>query len=313
MNDLQTIVAMLGYKRPAGSKTERAFIREWLRPLGVQQDKAGNLYKRIGDSPVLWSCHTDTVHKDGGPQMVVIKDGIATVASRKSNCLGADDTAGVWLMREMIHAERPGLYIFHRAEEIGGHGSQHIASNFPSLLAQSSIAVAFDRRGTQSIITHQWGGRCCSDAFAYSLGNALGMGHRPDDGGTFTDTANYMEKIAECTNLSVGYFDEHRKTESLDTSYLIELRDRLLAVDGRDLIVTRDPATAYDDDVTGVWRGDNQDPWDDEITEKGYASLYAMIRDNPQEVADMLEGYGIDAQTLASEILIRGGIISRRH
>jgi hypothetical protein len=312
MNDLQTIVAMLGYKRPAGSKTERAFIREWLRPLGLHQDKAGNLYKRIGDSPVLWSCHTDTVHKGGGAQMVVIKDGIATVASRNSNCLGADDTAGVWLMREMIRSERPGLYVFHRAEEIGGHGSQYIANKFPALLEQSSIAVAFDRRGTQSVITHQWGGRCCSDAFAYSLGNALGMGHRPDDGGTFTDTANYMDKISECTNLSVGYFDEHRKTESLDTSYLIELRDRLLAVDGRDLIISRDP-NAYDDDLTGLWRGSNQDPWDDEITEKGYASLYAMVKDNPREVADMLEGYGVDEQTLASEILIRGGIVTRRH
>src|SRR5689334_19940192 len=98
MNQLQTIVAMLGYKRPAGSKTERAFIREWIRPLGVEQDKAGNLYKRIGDSPVLWSCHTDTVHKDGGGQLVAVKDGIATVASPNSNCLGADDTAGIWLM-----------------------------------------------------------------------------------------------------------------------------------------------------------------------------------------------------------------------
>lgn len=307
MNDLQTIVAMLGYKRPAGSKTERAFIRDWIRPLGIQQDQAGNLYKRIGDSNVMWSCHTDTVHRDGGSQFVVIKDGIATVASRKSNCLGADDTAGVWLMREMILAERPGLYIFHRAEEIGGHGSAHIAKSFPDLVAGIDIAVAFDRRGTGSIITHQWGGRCCSDAFAYSLGNALGMGHRPDDTGSFTDTANYMHLIAECSNLSVGYYDEHHKNESLDCSYLTDLRDRLVALDSSDLIVSRDPASCFEDD--SPFAGDDQEPLD---VQNGYASIYAMVRDNPREVADLLEEYGVSAQVLASEILIRGGIVQRR-
>jgi hypothetical protein len=317
MNDLQTIVAMLGYRRPAGSKTERAFIRDWIKPLGVHQDRAGNLYKRIGDSPVLWSCHTDTVHRGGGSQRVRLIDGIATTVDALSNCLGADDTAGVWLMTEMIKAQKPGLYVFHRAEEIGGHGSQYIANKFPKLLEQSTIAIAFDRRGTNSIITHQWGGRCCSNAFAYSLGNALSMGHRPDSGGTFTDTANYMDAIAECTNLSVGYFDEHTTLESLDASYLVDLRDRLLEIDGRDLIVERKPG---EDDPTPIdWQREfpdaDQTPRGaatyDVLVAQGYDSLYRMIRDNPREVADMLEAYGIDAQTLASEILIRGGAVER--
>lgn len=307
MNDLESIVAMLGYKRPAGSKTERAFIRDWIRPLGVQQDKAGNLYKRIGDSPVMWSCHTDTVHRDGGQQRVVFEDGICT--TRASNCLGADDTAGVWLMRALILAERPGLYVFHRAEEIGGHGSQYIADKFPSLLEKSSVAIALDRFGTDSIITHQAGGRCCSDAFAYSLGNALGMGHRPDDGGTFTDTANYMRLIPECTNLSVGYYDQHRAAESLDTSYLLELRDRLLALDGRDLIVERDH-TKEEDDYWGQPYGMFDDA--DQYPVRGYSSMLQMVKDNPREVADILESYGLDSQTLAGEIYVRGGIISRR-
>lgn len=305
MNDYQTIAAMLGYKRPAGSRTERRFIKDWLAPLDLQQDKAGNLYKRIGDSPVLWSCHTDTVHFDGGPQKVRLIDGIATTADKRSNCLGADDTAGVWIMREMILAQRPGLYVFHRSEEIGGIGSRYIATRFPKLLDGASIAIAFDRRGTNSIITHQGAGRCCSDAFAYSLGNALAMGHRPDSGGTFTDTANYMDAIAECTNLSIGYADEHSARESLDCAYLLDLRDRVLELDGRDLIVERKPGQCDD------WQSDlDRAMWavgeDQEL--RSLPDLYSMVRDNPEAIADILEAYGFSKREIADEISLRGGV-----
>jgi hypothetical protein len=311
MNDLETIRTMLGYKRPAGSKTERRFIKDWIAPLGVHQDTAGNLYKRIGDSPVMWSCHTDTVHRAGGKQSVRIIDGIAETTDKASNCLGADDTAGIWLMREMILAERPGLYVFHREEEIGGHGSSHIALRNPTLLDRSAIAVAFDRRGTSSIITHQWGGRCCSDAFAYSLGNALGMGHRPDDGGSFTDTANYTDLIGECTNLSVGYYDEHRAHESLDCSYLMELRDRLCELDGRDLIVERKPGEEEDPlapyangEAFGCWEGADQDM-------RALPDVYRLVRDYPAEVADFLEEYGFGKTEIVNAIRLRGGVVEK--
>lgn len=315
MNDLQTIVAMLGYKRPAGSRTERRFIADWLKPLGMSQDKCGNLYKRIGDSPVLWSCHTDTVHKAGGKQRVRLIDGIATVADASSNCLGADDTAGIWLMREMMLAERPGLYVFHRQEEIGGVGSDYIARRFPKLLGQSDIAIAFDRRGTNSIITHQGGLRCCSEAFAYSLGNVLGMGHRPDSGGSFTDTANYVQLIGECTNLSAGYVDEHTARESLDTGYLRDLRDALLSLDGRDLIVERKPG---EDDFdfgdycsqSHMFTDANQEPAD-RYGDYTSTSLYALVRDNPEHVADFLEEYGFSKQEVARAVLLRGGLVNR--
>jgi hypothetical protein len=303
MNDLETIAAMLAYKRPAGSKTERRFIADWLKPLGLHQDKAGNLYKRIGDSPVLWSCHTDTVHKGGGHQNVRLIDGIATTADASSNCLGADDTAGCWLMSEMIRAQRPGLYVFHRGEEIGGIGSTYIATRFTNLLEQSPIAIAFDRRGTDSIITHQMGWRCCSDAFAYSLGNALGMGHTRDPGGTFTDTANYTELIAECTNLSVGYRNEHSRSESLDTTYLIRLRDALLQLDGRDLIVERVAGADHD---YSQFEDADQSP-----TSYSQSSIYQLVRDNPTEIADWLESYGFGKRELEDAILERGGIVSR--
>jgi hypothetical protein len=174
------LLEMLSYRRPGGSKTERKFIRRYLAPLSMQIDQYGNHIKRIGDAPILWSCHTDTVHKFGGRQHTKIQSNIVSANDAQSNCLGADCTAGVWLMTEMIRANIPGLYVFHREEESGGMGSNWLLKNTPELLEGIKYAIAFDRRGNKSVITHQFGGRCCSDAFAASLANAIGMEHVHD-------------------------------------------------------------------------------------------------------------------------------------
>ena len=113
--DLESLMTMLRTCRPHNSKAEKRFIKEHIDPLGVERDGFGNLYKRIkgvGDS-ILWSCHTDTVHIKGGKQNIQKRKGVVSlVPDSKANCLGADDTAGIWLMREMILAGKPGLYIF---------------------------------------------------------------------------------------------------------------------------------------------------------------------------------------------------------
>ena len=303
-NDLSTIVEMLTYRRPASSKTERAFIQDFIKPLGVSTDPAGNLIKRVGDAPILWSCHTDTVHKTAGRQQVLFQDGIAYTADAGSNCLGADDTAGVWLMAEMIKANVPGLYIFHRAEEIGGIGSRFIAKERPFILEGIEAAIALDRRGTGSVITHQ-GVRCCSDTFASSLAYGLGMDHRLDTRGIFTDTANYMDIIPECTNLSVGYAGEHTQDETLDADYLISLRDALVSLDTNQLVIERNPA----EPESATW--DCWDLADQYPTRRHTASMYQLVRDNPDQVADWLESMGLDATELEEAVLERGGFVRR--
>jgi hypothetical protein len=146
-------------------------------PTGATPDAFGNMILRVGGAPVLWSCHTDSAHGggDSGRQRVAVADGTASLRERpKAGCLGADDVAGLWLMLEMIGAGVPGLYVFHRGEEVGGLGSRHIAMAAPETLAGIRYAVAFDRRGTGSIITHQAFGRCCSDTLRGSAGGAVG-------------------------------------------------------------------------------------------------------------------------------------------
>ena len=110
--DTESLFYMLQTKRPGGSKTEEDFIRRWIAPLGTTEDGYGNLIVRIGDAPVMYSSHTDSVHTTEGAQRIKAKGGLITLArNESSNCLGADCVAGVWAMREMILARRPGLYV----------------------------------------------------------------------------------------------------------------------------------------------------------------------------------------------------------
>ena len=237
---LAPLIEMLRYRRPAGSKSERAFITRFIDVLpGVIRDGFGNRLVRVGEgSPILWSAHTDTVHRAEGMQKLTIDQG--RIQAVNSNCLGADDTVGCFLLIEMIKAGVPGLYIFHREEEIGGNGSRHIARSTPEVLDGIDFAIAFDRKGYDSVISHQFG-RCCSDDFAKALAGVLGAGYRPDATGVFTDTANYTELIAECTNVSCGYFNEHTPIESVDIAFVRQLLDTLLAADFSGLVATRKP------------------------------------------------------------------------
>lgn len=243
-DSIRDLKDMLAYKRRAGSRAERLFIRRFLLPLGVRLDKAGNLLKTVGDNPhgIAWSCHTDSVHREGGRQKLAWRDAELIVDPlSKSNCLGADDAAGVWLCRELILAGIPGLYLFHRGEESGGKGSSWLAKNRPQVLQGIRAVIALDRRGTTDVITRQAGGRCASDAFADSLAAQLGGAYRKCPYGVFTDSANYTGLVGECTNLSVGYAHEHTPNESLDVPHLVGLRDKLVRLDQSALVIQRKP------------------------------------------------------------------------
>lgn len=324
---METLLAMLSYRRPDKSGSETAFIKRFLLPLGVTFDRYGNGILAIGDKPtVLWSCHTDTVHKKGGKQTVVIdSNGLITLApNSKSNCLGADDSAGVWLMCELIRAKKPGLYVFHANEERGGCGSAFIADHNPKLLDGVQYAIAFDRRGVTDVITHQGFERCCSDAFAGELARRLNVLMTaqgqiaqlvPSDEGIFTDTAHYTRLVPECTNISVGYYCEHTKNENLNSRYLLRLRNALIDLDLEGLPVARDPTVEDFGGVCGYWGQSNQGqaygyggfdysqaPEDD--------AMVALIKANPDVVAGILETYGVGPRDLADEIFARGGNIN---
>lgn len=262
-SDRGSILAMLEYGRSGRTKVEEAFIARFIAPLpDASRDIFNNWHVIRGDSPIIWSVHTDTVHHSACMQTLHVDPvsdivGLSRRAKRYASCLGADDTAGVWLAIELIKAGVAGHYIFHTEEESGGIGSSSIALDAPELLAGAQFAIALDRMGTSDIITHQFGGRCASDTFAESLASQLnvnGLKYSTSSHGTFTDTANYVDAIGECTNLSVGYYHAHTPNEVLDLRHLFALRDALVGIDVEALVASRQPGE-YDRESVTRWSG----------------------------------------------------------
>lgn len=305
---------ILGLMRPAGSIGEAKLIRSYIMPLGVSKDAYGNLYKRIGTAPILWSCHTDTVHAVSGTQRIYNDKGMISLSGKEkiANCLGADCGAGIWLMAQMIRAKKPGLYVFHREEESGGNGSNWIAHDNPKFLDGIDAAIAFDRRGNHSVITHQAGGRCCSQEFASALCRELGQGFKPDSGGTFTDTANYTDLIGECTNVSVGYREEHTFHESLDSAHLVRLFESIMALDTDKLPIKRKAGEWEESDWS--FRAKSWSRYlypDNDMMGGRVPSMHRLVQSHSDIIADYLEELGYTEEDIAEVIDHRGGIIRR--
>jgi hypothetical protein len=246
---------MLRIKRPHDSKSEKSWVKQFIKcyvgayTLGPDDAPAAYVIEvPLPDgarSRTMFSSHVDTVHREGGKQTIKFDKHNLKYYKTDGKPLGADDTAGCWVMLEMIDAGVPGVYVFHRGEECGGIGSSFIADMYPEFLTEFDRAVAFDRRGSTSVITHQGWGRCASDEFAQALADALNEDgislYEPDDTGIFTDTANYVDHIPECTNLSCGYANEHSGSETLHMPTLMALRNQCIVLDWEGLPTVRDP------------------------------------------------------------------------
>ena len=264
-NTIKNFGKMLRYKRGHLSPGEALFIEKYIADVpDMHRDVPGNYYISIAHpdgtpSTTAFSCHLDTVHfggngfyvrpqngsdEDAMLQTIGYDDKCQTffVNDPNSNCLGADDTAGIFLLLRMIRQEIQGLYLFHRGEEKGGIGSKDIANNNRELLEGIERVIAFDRKDDRSVITHQRGRQCCSNEFALALGAQLGSRWFPDSTGTFTDSANYMDFIPECTNLSVGYRNQHTQNEIQCIKPLLALLDVVPQVKWDELPVKRDPS-----------------------------------------------------------------------
>lgn len=219
-------------------------------------------------STVLFSCHTDTCHSTWADKNNSFKQQICYDATlgviyldkeSKSNCLGADDGAGVWMLLQMIDRKVPGTYLFHRGEERGCIGAGQIRQHHKNFLEQFDVAVAFDRGGRTDVITHMGGLRVCSDKFAEALSAALNarsklFKYEPCDRGMLTDTKIYRDVISECTNISVGYECNHSKEECVSYLHLKELLEVVCAIDWEALPVDRDPKSV-EYDFRGYSRG----------------------------------------------------------
>jgi hypothetical protein len=299
----KTLARALSVKRPHNTVAVSDFT-EWLfntLPAELKSftsvDGAGNLHvdNRIAGSRTLFIAHVDTVHREVGANKI---RKTASTWYADGAPLGADDGAGVAMLMHMMHSGVKGYYIFSQGEECGGIGAKHIATHHADLLAQFDRAIAFDRRGTDSIISHQGWGRCASDTFCQALADELNLHdenlmYTPDDTGVYTDTAEFVDIIPECTNISVGYDHEHSQQETLNIHHYELLSQAVLAVQWDKLPTDRDPTvpeykkTKYD---TAWWT--NYGVYDDtgkrDINQSKYFANWQD--DDYWQTEDLLDG-----------------------
>ena len=253
--DKSHLLDILSLVRPANSKGEQMlvqYITDHLEALGVTYaiDGYGNISVNLlptneTTSRVMFTAHTDTVHKNADTtrhtqQLVFLDDKHEIVGlpiDSESTCLGADDGTGCWVLLRLIEAKIPALYVFFRAEEIGGLGSEYYRADKANadLLESLTHCISFDRKGYNDIIVEQWAGRCASDEWAIDFAEQLNtidssINLSPNTG-TFTDSANFTDIIAECTNISVGYAKQHTDQETQDMAFADKLVQALLQID----------------------------------------------------------------------------------
>ena len=203
----------------------------------LDKDPFGNYFYKIGESRTVFASHLDTACKDQNDVThVVSKQQVVTTNGK--TILGADDKAGITILLWLIENKVPGLYYFFIGEEVGCIGSGEL-SKAKLLEGGYDRMISFDRRGTNSVITHQRSYRCCSDEFADELANQLNKTnnffYKKDDTGVYTDSAEFVNQIPECTNISVGYMKEHTFMESQDLFHLGKLAISVLDVDWENL------------------------------------------------------------------------------
>ena len=302
---MHSLVEMLRYKRPEGSATQRAFCKRFLEPTFGKPDKFGNYIKIIGDKPnVCYTAHHDTVHTTDGFQKLIIMNDVVSISNHAdSNCLGADCTTGVWLILGMIEFGVQGVYVIHAAEESGCQGSQQLVSSEPKWLSYIDAVISFDRKGQKSVITHQMGIRTASDAFAKSFIDVVNMSQlEPDSTGSYTDSNEYAPLVSECTNISVGYYNQHTKNEVQDLDYADELLLALCQADWSGLVFERDVS-----EVEDLWRnvsGGDKYGYKYSYDDDNAFDLEQIIIDYPTRVAELLDSYGFNPHTLMEECQI---------
>ena len=298
---MHSLCNMLTYKRPEGSDTQAEFCRKYIEPVFGVPDRHGNYIMAIGDKPnILFTAHHDTVHKNGGIQKIIVMNDVVSVSdSTQSSCLGADCTTGIYIILNMIEAQVPGVYAIFAGEELGCVGSTALINDNPTWINDLDAVISFDRKGDNSVITHQSGLRTASDEFAKSFAKAVGLKQlKPDPYGSYTDSNEFAHLVSECTNISVGYYNQHTKNETQDLLFVDKIVDAVINADWSKLVFKRNPEDYAHDHY---WYADDKygygyDEYDDRERMRRLVDLY------PSAVARMLSEYGFTYHSLQDEL-----------
>lgn len=160
----------------------------------------------IGDIPVGLVAHLDTVFSKT-PNTIVYEQDSKIIWSPEG--LGADDRAGVYAIIKLIKMGLKPTVIFTVDEELGCIGAQKLIEQFKDPFTKINYLIELDRRESNDCVFYD-----CDNKNFISYIESFGY---KEAKGTFSDISVIGEawKVA-AVNLSVGYYNEHSCSETLN-------------------------------------------------------------------------------------------------
>lgn len=159
-----------------------------------------------GDLPICLCAHMDTVFPK--PPETFYYDSSAGVLWSPQG-LGADDRAGLFVIIQLLEKGYKPSIILTDMEERGGIGAEALTRRFPECPFEDCRAIIqLDRQGKNDAVYYD-----CDNEDFEKLITSYGF---KTDWGTFTDISIIAPKwMIAAVNLSVGYYDEHTRAETL--------------------------------------------------------------------------------------------------
>ncbi len=171
-----------------------------------------------GELPVCLVAHLDTVEKKPPTDIYFDKEqGVMW----SPQLLGADDRAGVYAIIQIIEAGYKPHVIFTTDEEIGAVGAQALVTQKPDCPLENLKAIfQLDRRGSDDCVFYD-----CDNPDFTKYVESFGF---KEAYGSFSDISIIAPAWGvAAANLSVGYYDEHQKIETLKVRELGKTIERV--------------------------------------------------------------------------------------
>lgn len=312
------------YTIPFGKES----LLEKYLPQGFKKDSIGNYFYEIGNSETIFTTHLDTFSKNYEKVSHVIDpENEFIISTDEKTILGGDNKLGCSILIGMIQNNIPGTYYFFLGEEPilsgGVWGSTKALNSNPNYFKKFKRCIAFDRKQYGSIVTRQMGRTCCSQEFAKSIATELGKkgGIKWDkklEYGYYTDTAVFMDVIPECTNISVGGFNEHYKTEWVNLNYTYAVFTTALKVGWEFLPTIRELEERfyYDNSIDKKYKKFKQKNIFSEIEKitklLGLCKTKDILRGNKRSIiySKWVEDYDLHINLIGDKIIIDNNEIS---
>lgn len=141
------------------------------------------------------------------------------IKSNKLRILGGDDKCGMAIAMQLAKETRcPMKILFTTGEETGCIGISYFCKHNAKWFNDVKYSLTIDRRGNDNLIMRSCGKANCSADFAGKvacIGIQSGIQVKLEEG-TIADVIYIRNHVAECVNMSAGYFIPHSVDEYVD-------------------------------------------------------------------------------------------------